>query len=192
MTPASSSRAATRPRHRAGDLGLAQVRPVTHGAPIAGFSRHAVDEELLNHSPAAHVRRPRLGYESHATGLDRNERGAPLVAAGLGRAADHALISLLALNELRVPEATGADIQALGAERGHRILVITRKGGKVVTIGWHRGPRGRSTWSSASGQTARSSWLPTDGGWTGTVRGGRPIGRRRGAAVAGLPRHGCG
>ena len=31
-------------------------------------------------------------------------------------------------------EATGADIQALGVERGHRTLVITRKGGKVVTI----------------------------------------------------------
>ena len=30
--------------------------------------------------------------------------------------------------------ATGADIQHLGLERGHRTLVITRKGGKVVTI----------------------------------------------------------
>ena len=46
----------------------------------------------------------------------------------------NALISLLALNGLRVSEATGADIQALGVERGHRTLVITRKGGKVVTI----------------------------------------------------------
>jgi integrase/recombinase XerD len=46
----------------------------------------------------------------------------------------HALISLLALNGLRVSEATGADIEALGMERGHRTLVITRKGGKVVTI----------------------------------------------------------
>ena len=31
-------------------------------------------------------------------------------------------------------EATGADIEHLGLERGHRTLVITRKGGKVVTI----------------------------------------------------------
>jgi len=38
------------------------------------------------------------------------------------------------LNGLRVSEATGADIQALGVERGHRTLVINRKGGKVVTI----------------------------------------------------------
>jgi integrase/recombinase XerD len=101
---------------------------------IAGFYRYAVEEELLDHSPAAHVRRPRLDYESHATGLDRIELGALLVAAGLGPAAEHALISLLALNGLRVSEATGASIEALGTERGHRTLTITRKGGKIVTI----------------------------------------------------------
>jgi len=50
---------------------------------IAGFYRYAVEEEMLDHSPALHVRRPRLDYESHATGLDRNEVGALLVAAGL-------------------------------------------------------------------------------------------------------------
>ena len=76
----------------------------------------------------------RLDYGSHATGLDRNELGALLVAAGLGVPAEHALISLLALNGLRVSEATGANIEALGVQRGHRTLVITRKGGKVVTI----------------------------------------------------------
>lgn len=101
---------------------------------IAGFYRYAVEEDLLDHSPAAHVRRPRMDYESHATALDRNELGALLVAAGLGHPAEHALISLLALNGLQVSEATGANIEALGVERGHRTLVITRKGGKVVTI----------------------------------------------------------
>jgi integrase/recombinase XerD len=101
---------------------------------IAGFYKYAVEEELLDHSPAAHVRRPRLDYESHAVALDRNELGALLVAAGLGPPGEHALISLLALNGLRVSEATGADIEQLGLERGHRTLTITRKGGKVVTI----------------------------------------------------------
>jgi integrase/recombinase XerD len=101
---------------------------------IAGFYKYAVEEELLDHSPAAHVRRPRMDYESHAVALDRNELGALLVAAGLGPPAEHALISLLALNGLRVSEATGADIEHLGFERGHRTLTITRKGGKVVTI----------------------------------------------------------
>jgi hypothetical protein len=42
--------------------------------------------------------------------------------------------ALLALNGLRVSEATGADIEHLGLERGHRTLFVTRKGGKVVTV----------------------------------------------------------
>jgi site-specific recombinase XerD len=37
---------------------------------IAGFYRYAVEEDLLEHSPAAHVRRPRLDYDPHVTGLD--------------------------------------------------------------------------------------------------------------------------
>jgi integrase/recombinase XerD len=101
---------------------------------ITGFYRYAVEEELLEHSPAVHVRRPRLDYESHAIGLDRNEVGALLVAAGLGAPNEHALISLLAINGLRISEALGADIDALGIERGHRTLTVLRKGAKIVTI----------------------------------------------------------
>ncbi len=101
---------------------------------VTAFYRYATEEGLIEHSPAAHVRRPRLDYESHATGLDRNELGALLVAAGLSSARDHPLVSLLALNGLRVSEAIGADINALGLERGHRTLTVTRKGGKVVTM----------------------------------------------------------
>jgi integrase/recombinase XerD len=56
------------------------------------------------------VRRPRLDYESHAIGLDRNEVGSLLVAAGLGAPNEHALISLLAINGLRISEALGADM----------------------------------------------------------------------------------
>jgi integrase/recombinase XerD len=101
---------------------------------ISGFYRYAVEEELLEHSPAVHVRRPRLDYESHAIGLDRNEVGSLLVAAGLGAPNEHALFSLLAINGLRISEALGADIDKLGLERGHRTLTVLRKGGKIVTI----------------------------------------------------------
>lgn len=47
---------------------------------------------------------------------------------------DHAPISLRAVNGLRVSEATGANIGAMGIERGRGTLAITRKAGKVVTI----------------------------------------------------------
>jgi len=101
---------------------------------VTSFYRYAEEEELIEHSPAVHVRRPRLDYESHAIGLDRNELGALLVAAGLGGHQDHALMSLFILNGLRVSEATGANIEALALQRGHRSLTVLRKGGKLVTI----------------------------------------------------------
>jgi Phage integrase, N-terminal SAM-like domain len=99
-------------------LGRARATVTRRLCTIAGFYKYAAEEELLEHSPAAHVRRPRVDYESRAVALDRNELGALLVAAGLGPPPEHALISLLALNGLRVSEATGADIEHLGLERG--------------------------------------------------------------------------
>jgi integrase/recombinase XerD len=116
------------------DRGRARATVARRLSTVAGFYRHAEEEGLLTRSPAAHVRRPRLDYESHATGLDRNEVGALLVTAGLASAAEHALVSLLAINGLRVSEALGANIEALGLERGHRILTVCRKGGKIVAV----------------------------------------------------------
>jgi len=143
---------------------------------VAGLYRYAVEEDLLDHSPAVHVRRPRLDYESHATGLDRNEVGALLVAAGLGAASEHALVSLLALNGLRVSEATGADIEAIGLERGHRTLTIVRKGGKLVTI--PLAPRTARAIDLAIGERCEG---PSSSGRTGTAstataRGGSSAG----------------
>jgi site-specific recombinase XerD len=149
--------------------------------PVACFYRYAEQEGLIAISPAAHVRRPRLDYESHATGLDRNEVGAMLVAAGLASARDHARISLLALNGLRISEAIGADIEDIGLERGHRTITILRKGGKVVTMplapdGPGHRPGGRRTLPrtdlrgsereadrSTRGRTDRAPHRPTGG-----------------------------
>jgi site-specific recombinase XerD len=50
-------------------VGRARATIARRSCTIAGFYRYAVEEELLDHSPAAHVRRPRLDYESHATAL---------------------------------------------------------------------------------------------------------------------------
>ena len=150
---------------------------------IAGFYKYAVEEELQDHSPAAHVRRPRVDYESHAVALDRNELGALLVAAGLGPPAEHALISLLALNGLRVSEATGADIDHLGLERGHRTLTITRKGGKVVTI--PLAPRTARAIDLAVGErTDGPVFLAADGRRLGRHGAGRVV--RRTARRAGI------
>jgi integrase len=87
---------------------------------------------------------------------------------------------LLALNGLRVSEATGASLEALGLERGHRTLVITRKGGKVVTIPLAPRTARAIDLAVASVWKDRCSLPPTEGRWTGTVPPGsfteRPAG----------------
>jgi integrase len=113
-----------------------------------------------------------VDYESHAVALDRNELGALLVAAGLGPPFEHALISMLALNGLRVSDATGAGIEHVGLQRGHRTLTITRKGGKIVTI--PLAPRTARAIDLAVNERTDGpcSWPRTGGGWTGTGPGG--------------------
>ena len=85
---------------------------------VAGFYWYAVEEDLLVHSPAAHVRRPRVwtmsGTPPGWTATNWVRCWSP---PGWARPDERALISLLALNGLRVSEATGADIEALGVER---------------------------------------------------------------------------
>ena len=71
-------------------MGRSRATVTRRLSTIAGFCKYAVEEELLDRSPAAHVRRPRVDYESHAAALDRNELGALLVAARLGSSAQRA------------------------------------------------------------------------------------------------------
>jgi integrase len=78
------------------------------------------------------VRRPKVDPESRTLGLDRNEFGALLVHTGL-LPCDHALISL-AMNDLRISEALGTEIDDLDVDRGHRTLRVVRKGGKQAII----------------------------------------------------------
>ncbi len=54
--------------------GKARATVARRLSTIAGFYRQCVEEQLLEASPAVHVRRPRIDYESKAVGLDRNHR----------------------------------------------------------------------------------------------------------------------
>jgi integrase/recombinase XerD len=150
---------------------------------VAGFYRYGVEEELLDHSPAAHVRRPRLDYESHATGLDRNELGALLVAAGLGLPAEHELISMLALNGLRVSEATSASIEAWASSAGTGLWWSPARAARSSPSRSRRAPHGRSTWPSASAAKEQCSSPPMAVGWTGTAPGGWSAGVARRAGI---------
>jgi site-specific recombinase XerD len=153
---------------------------------ITCFHRYAEQEGLIEHSPAVHVRRPKMDYESHAIGLDRNELGAMLVAAGLAGARDHALISLLALNGLRVSEAIGARIENLALERGHRTLTVLRKGGKTVVM--PLAPRTARAIDLVVGERFEGTILySNDGGFLNRHAAARIV--RRIAKAAGIDKH---
>lgn len=101
---------------------------------VCSFYKWCTDEDLLTRNPAANVRRPRISQDSTTLGVDRQELGQFLVQAGLSSTRDHALACLLALNGLRVGEACSVNIENIRWERGHRTLVVDRKGGKRAVI----------------------------------------------------------
>lgn len=101
---------------------------------VAMFYRWLHEEELLVRNPAAHLKRPSVSSESETIGLDRAELGRLLYEAETGTPSEYALVSLLALNGLRVSEALGIDITDLAVQRGHRTVSIVGKGNKPATI----------------------------------------------------------
>jgi integrase/recombinase XerD len=101
---------------------------------LSGMYAYAVDEGLTDRSPLVRVRRPKRSDESPRRGLDRDEVRALMAAAEHSGDRDRALVSLLVLTGARISEVLGADVADLGRERGHRTLVVQRKGGKTQTI----------------------------------------------------------
>jgi site-specific recombinase XerD len=101
---------------------------------LGGFFRYGLVEGHISRSPVEHVRRPRVGQDSPRLGLDRAEAVGFLDQAERAGPRDHALACLLTLNGLRVSEACEADVEALGQQRGHRTLSVTRKGGRKEEI----------------------------------------------------------
>jgi integrase/recombinase XerD len=114
--------------------GLAAATVALKLVVLTGFYRYCVEEQLLEHSPAVHVRRPKVSQESTRLGLDRTELGAFLVQAGLSGGNDHALACLLALNALRVSEACGAELSDLALANGHRVVRVVGKGNQAALI----------------------------------------------------------
>src|SRR4029078_2354463 len=70
------------------DRGKARATVARRLCPIVGVYRYAGEEGVDEHSPALHMRRPRIDYESHVAHLDRNELGSILVTANLSSPRD--------------------------------------------------------------------------------------------------------
>ena len=102
---------------------------------VAGFYRTRVIDGVLEHSPAEHLRRPRVPPESPTLGLTHLQPEALLTASrGSANRNDFALVAILGLLGLRVFEACGSDVADLGEEHGHRVLRMVGKGSKVVLV----------------------------------------------------------
>src|SRR5664279_3250630 len=89
--------------------------------------------ELIEHSPVANVRRPKVSKDSPTIGLDAAELDRLLTAAEADGTTSAALVSLLVYNGLRIDEALRCDVEDFTHQRGHRVLRITRKGGRAST-----------------------------------------------------------
>ncbi|HUZ25544.1 MAG TPA: tyrosine-type recombinase/integrase [Streptosporangiaceae bacterium] len=91
-------------------------------------------------NPAAYLARPDVDRDTSTTpGLTRDQALALIAAADQARgpqaARTSALIAVLLLTGARVSELTGADLEDLGTDRGHRVLRVTRKGGRRQALG---------------------------------------------------------
>jgi site-specific recombinase XerD len=102
---------------------------------LAGFYRTCVIDGVLAQSPAEYVRRPAVPADSPTLGLTHLQFEAMLTAARVSaNVYDFALVAMLGLLGLRIFEATGADVDDLGEEHGHRVLRVVGKGSKVVLV----------------------------------------------------------
>ncbi len=91
------------------------------------------DAELLEHSPVANVRRPKVSDDSSTVGLTAEELDRLLRAAEAHGPRSAALVSLLVYNGLRIAEVLATNVEHLSHQRGHRVLRIIRKGGNAST-----------------------------------------------------------
>ncbi|MHA6631891.1 tyrosine-type recombinase/integrase [Pseudonocardia sichuanensis] len=121
------------------DAGAAGSSTSRRLSALSGFYRHLVEHDLVIANPAAAVRRPTVDPDHTATvGLDRDQARALIAAAdadtGPARLRTAAAARLLLHLGLRVDELAAADVSDLGYDRGHRVLSVTRKGGRRAVV----------------------------------------------------------
>ena len=111
---------------------------------ISGFFGFALDEGVVTRDPSARARRPKVPDVSPRRGTTPEEVRAllavpdPETAIGLR---DMALITVLAIQGWRIAEALGLQVEDLDEEQGHKVAVISGKGGKVARV-----PLAAETW----------------------------------------------
>ncbi len=106
---------------------------------LSSFYRYCATHDMVSRIPTSGVVRPAVDPDYTATiGLARDEARALVAAADADRGPQAlrtaAVIRLLLHNALRVDEACAADVPDLGADAGHRVLRVTRKGARKAKV----------------------------------------------------------
>ena len=100
---------------------------------VSKLYKYGISVGVFTVSPVEHVKRPAASDETTSVGLSPAELGALLDQAEAAGTRWAALVTLLAYNGLRIDEALSANVEDYRYQRGHRVLRIVRKGGKVST-----------------------------------------------------------
>lgn len=106
---------------------------------VSSFYAWCLRRGHLATNPLAILDRPAVDYDTSSTpGLTRDQAVALLEAAdadtGPQTIRTAALVATLLFTGARVSELLGADIEDLGTDRGHRVLRVRRKAGKVQAL----------------------------------------------------------
>lgn len=97
----------------------------------SSFFTYAVQSGAIDANPIQHMKRPkRQADEDGIAWLNREQMLAFLTAAQGHSRRTHALVALMLTTGARTSEVLAADVTDLGHTGGHRVLTVTRKGGK--------------------------------------------------------------
>lgn len=103
---------------------------------LASFYEYLVDQDVIAKNPTKGVRRPKVQRKSPTAWLRRPQLADLIAGAAELGPHPHALVTLLALNGLRISEACGIDVDALRYRDFYPQLTVTRKGDldQVITL----------------------------------------------------------
>lgn len=121
-------------RHLSEERGLRGSTVNTCMTPVKGFYRWAMLEGFIDRDPVVHARLPKVDYRRKYP-LDREELRALRRSAKQLGGRHWALGELLIAHAFRISECCDLLIEnCQEAERGHRVMHVRRKGGKIRTI----------------------------------------------------------
>ena len=104
-------------------------------ATVSAFYRYAISQDVIAINPAAGVKRPAISPDhTNTQGLNKDQAKAMLATAKADSPRSYALVCVLLFTGVRIGEALNATTADYGHDKGYRVLMIRRKGGKGDSV----------------------------------------------------------